>query len=486
MANGARGSFQQRARVSLLMPDAFAHPVAKIFGYLWRLGVLALIAGVVYWVMLRFHLGSADFSRHMAKEAQALLRADSVKLPRLSWRGDAASVRQFSATGGEGAFFRTLEAENVSFRVPLAMLWDKEWKLKRLEASALKVELRSGGLAGGQDAETGAADGPHPFGAPDVSAPEIELNLDGPSSQEKMEDIRLMKDGMGVAPRLQELSVSSIDASRFHAGWGITSATRGELKNGQGFSMSREGGDHWRLELASAEWSQNWLKGLLLSKLRALCTSEAVDFEETAVQLGEGTGTVQGRVLLGQTPTLDLTLKMQDFPLGSFLPEPCDKFLNLRAGGELKLGGSPNRASGITATGRLVPASGAIMGLPIQQSLAVSTGRVRFREWEITGGTITLATGPGRCETTFDLHSREDIVLRGTLSSQRNQFSGQVKIGVDPALLQRMAPSVRADFFAEKAEGKEWMAVPLEGIMEQLTENTAKQLMAAHERAGQP
>lgn len=485
MANGARGSFQQRARVSLLMPDAFAHPVAKIFGYLWRLGVLALLGGVVYWVMLRSHLGSAEFSRHMAREAQALLQAESVKLPPLSWRGDKASVRQFSATGGDGAFFRTLEAENVGFRVPLAMLWGKEWKLRRLEASAIKVELRSGGLAGAAEGERGEPGGPHPFGAPDVSAPEIELNLEGPSSKETMEDIRLLKDGMGVAPRLQELSVSSIDASRFHAGWGITSATRGELKDGQGFAMSREDGGHWLIELASGEWSQNWLKGLRLSKLRALCASEAVDFEETQVRLGEGTGTLHGRVLLGQTPTLDLTLKMQDFPLSSFLPEPCDKFLSLRAGGELKLGGSPNRASGITVSGRLVPASGAIMGLPIQQSLAVATGRVRFREWEITGGTVTLATGPGRCETAFDLHSREDIVLRGTLSSQQDQFSGQVKIGVDPALLQRMAPPVRARFFAEKAEGKEWMAVPLEGVMEQLTENTAKQLMAAHEQAGQ-
>lgn len=482
MAHGARGSFQQRARVSLLMPDAFAHPLAKLFGYLWRLAVLALIGGVVYWLMLRSHLGSAEFSKHLASEVQVLLKADAVKLPPLAWRGDTATIRQFSATGGSDAFFRSLEAENLNFRVPITMLWEKEWNLKRLEASALTVELRSGSLSGANEA-AGSAPEPEGLNVPDVSPPNVEFNLEGPPAHQKIEDIRLMKDGMGVSPSLRQVNASLIEAAQFQVGWGTTSSTHGALRNGRKFSMSREGEDRWLLELASAEWSQNWLKGLQVAGLCALITGQAVDFEETAISLGDGTGTLQGRLVLGQSPTFDLTLKMQDFPFNSSLPEPCDKFLTLRAGGELKLGGSPNRATGITVNGRLVPTSGAIMGLPIQQSLAVATGRVRFREWDITGGLITLSTSANRCEAVFDLQSREDITLRGSLLWAENRFSGQLKIGSDPALLQRLDPGVRTRFFTEKAEGKEWLTTPLTGIMEQLTEETAQELMTAHDQA---
>jgi hypothetical protein len=51
-----------------------------------------------------------------------------------------------SLDGGAGTFFRSLEAEDVSFRVPMAMLLEKKWDLPRIDAGMVKVELRSGGL----------------------------------------------------------------------------------------------------------------------------------------------------------------------------------------------------------------------------------------------------------------------------------------------------------------------------------------------------
>ena len=42
-----RQSFRDRARTSLFAPDIFAHPLTRLFGYLWRFGLVALVGALV-------------------------------------------------------------------------------------------------------------------------------------------------------------------------------------------------------------------------------------------------------------------------------------------------------------------------------------------------------------------------------------------------------------------------------------------------------
>lgn len=494
-----RASFSERSRVSSFMPDPFAHPVARLLGYVWRLGLVGLLGFGTYWFLLRSHLGSKEFAVQFASKIKVLLGAETALISRLSWQGDLASARQFSATGGPGAIFRSLEAEDVSFRVPFAMLWKKEWNLRLLEASALKVELRSGGL--GTTAASPAIEGDElesaldSFDPPVVSAPGENLEIDAatpdpgtdPVTQprdKRLLDLKLMKDGFSVAPDLQGLRLGGVEASHFTAGWGMSAATRGELRDGA-LSARRAEDGAWLIEIASGLLSQNWLRDLKVTDLRARLADGVLSVDDTRVMLGQAVGVLGGRVRCADVPVFELALQIEKIPLEKFCGDPFDRLFSLQGSGELRIGGSTNLATGVTVEGALNVDGGFIHGLAIQHALANTTGRIRFREFEITGGTIEFATGAGRVEVkSFALASRADVMLRGSFTHAEEKFSGSLQIGVDPALLQKLAPSVLAEYFPKEEEGKRWLTTPLEGGAERLTSLVSHGLSAAHDAAG--
>jgi hypothetical protein len=59
-------------------------------------------------------------------------------------------------------------------------------------------------------------------------------------------------------------------------------------------------------------------------------------------------------------------------------------------------------------------------------------------------------------------------------------FAGEMQIGVDPALLEKLSPPLVAQFFPQEEEGKLWMTTKLEGPLDGLTATTARSLSDAN------
>ena len=480
-----RASFTERSRVSMWMPDPFSHPLVKLIGYVWRLALIALLGGGVYWFMLRAHLSTV---------VKDWIGADKVVISQIAWTGDLALAQKLSLDGGAGSFFRSFEAEDVRFRVPMAMLMEKKWDLRRIDASMVKLELRSGGLGATASVPSTSDDvddamasfdppvisAPAPKATLNAAAPDPDLKTETGSVDSRVLDLDLKKDGFNIAPKFKELGVRGLDATRFSAQWGSTSLTRGEL-TGAALSVTRTDDGAWVIESPSSQLSQNWLRGLQVTNLQARIVDNVLTLNDSPVQMGEFNGTLSGRVRLGDVPIFELTLKGNKLPLASFANRALDQIFGMQASGELRIGGSTNLATGITIDGTVTVDNGFVRGLPVQQALADVSRRIRFRGFDVTGGTVEFSASGGQVDVkSFELASRSDISLRGSFKYVNEEFAGEMQIGVDPALLEKLAPSLVAQFFPKEEAGKLWMTTKLEGPIDRLTAVTARSLTDAH------
>ena len=489
-----RASFTERSRVSMWMPDPFSHPLVKLIGYVWRLALIALLGAGVYWFMLRSHLGSKEFTAHLSTVVKDWIGADKVVISQIAWTGDLALAQKLSLDGGTGSFFRSFEAEDVRFRVPIAMLMEKKWDLRRIDASMVKLELRSGGLGATASVPSTPDDvddamasfdppvisAPAPKATLNAAAPDPDLKTETGSVDSRVLDLDLKKDGFNIAPKFKELGVRGLDATRFSAQWGSTSLTRGEL-TGAALSVTRTDDGAWVIESPSSQFSQNWLRGLQVTNLQARIVDNVLTLNESPVQMGEFNGTLGGRVRLGDLPMFELILKGDKLPLASFANRALDQIFGMQASGELRIGGSTNLATGITIDGTVTVDNGFVRGLPVQQALADVSRRIRFRGFDVTGGTVEFSASGGQVDVkSFVLASRSDISLRGSFKYVNEEFAGEMQIGVDPALLEKLAPSLVAEFFPKEEAGKLWMTTKLEGPIDRLTAVTARSLTDAH------
>ncbi len=492
--------------------------MVKVLGYLWRLGLIALLGSGVYWLMFRRHLGSKEFAARVADVAKTYMGAESTQMEPLAWSGNTATARIFAAKGGERSHFKMLGAGDVSFRVPLSMYWQSEWRLNRISAGVLQVEFRSD-LQQGISVPPGEASTPALPGtqtipavpdasaaegesdllfSPELSPPEerVRLELDAPDASlappqkegnSRAIDLDLHRDGFSVSPKFNSLRIDGIDAARFDAGWGAIESTRGELREAS-LKARRSADGSWSIDVPSGTLHQNWLRDMKLTGLKARLRGGDLTIEDTPLQIGDTTATLSGSIRGGgEVPAFDLTIQGENLALDDFCGEPFSDMLDLRANGTLRLTGSPNIVAGVKVSGAMQVTEGSVRGLPIQLALANATTRIRFREFTITGGTIDFSTSGGRLYVqSFYLASRADVILRGRFECDRSSIVGEFEIGVDPVLLQKLAPEVQEKFFGREERGKRWMLIPINTPFEKLTSAAAREFTAAHEATKKP
>lgn len=491
-ANSPAGqrSFAYRSRVSLWQPDPFAHPLTRFFGYVWRLAFLALLGFVVYIVLLRFHLGGRTFLRQWENGLAQYLVASEVKVSNLKWQGQTVNSTLVTAQGKPQAAYSSLEAGSVRFTVPFRMMWESEWTLRRVSMGHLVVNFRAGAMAPDTSSIPALTnpllDSPLPglsLDAPAEGSTAPASLLEAPASSPRNEpDLRLMRDGFGVNPHLSELKIQGVDAVRFEATWGASAAAYGSLQ-GKGFSAAQENDGTWTLEIESGTLEQNWLKDLQFTGLKARLVEGKLFFDNTSLTYQGGKALLNGHVVLGGMPELNLTLLLEEFPLSQFLTAPYTDIVSLKASGSIQITGSTNRSSGITMKGELTVLDGSISNLGVQRALVNISSRVRLREFDLTGGTINFETRPGALKvTSFELQSRDDIVLNGQFSVEHGLVEGECQIGIAPDLLIKVHPQVLERLLPERDSWR-WVAVPLHGEVTKLTEEIEARLLKENAEA---
>jgi hypothetical protein len=483
-----------RMQGGILHPPAYLSPVARLLGYLWRIMVVVLVVGLAYVFLLKHHLGSTEFSEMMAEKTVTLMGAEKGELEEFRWKGKTGVSKSGTMSGGKG-FFEELSAESIRVKVTLGTLLDSAWDLGDIFIGDLDITLKSGGAGGSDVASTG-----------DESA------------------TKLLFGGWGVNPDFSQLTFNKIDVASANFKWGLSEFTRGSLTDAAIEFKKADG--IWQVLVSSGKLSQNYLKDLDVSSLKASflkagvhvdVEKDEVVFSEGTFTLGEsGTGTIGGSVTTGEFPEFNIDVTLSNFELADLLSEDVNKILSGRADGEIHIMGSTNRRAGLRTTGNLkfdadTEKTFKFLSVQLLSDLGAALSDIYIQQAKVTSGTIEFSTSEGMFTAsnidlrlgqfsqisggfTYGIPKGEDgdvripkplpvdlnkPELRQIVEGPEPELSGEIQFGIESERVDKLPQSVIAQFFPTERDGKLWMTIPLSGSVNRVTADQARDLMKA-------
>ena len=494
----AQREFMGGNRSRLLHPPYDAHPVRKVLGYLGRLLVVIVIPLAVYLVLLGSYGKSKEFNKTMSDGIATVLAAEEVTTQGTAWQFDGMLVlKTMKATGSTGTFFERMEARGIGTRVPVPMVFRREWILPRVSVEDLSIALRSGGM------------GQVPLYELDVD-PEDEVRLPSlPPAAEPppktgalgLPPAQVLRAGYGISPDFKTLRINAVQTAHLNATWGFSPATVGGVLGMQTDLVRTATG--WVISGNGGTFRQGWLDGMKVEKL-AVTTGpgKAVIDEVLFSRAGGGKGRITGSMTLGELPVLDAELKVETVPLQDWVPVSVGSIFTAVANGTVKLSGSVNRSAGIRMDGTLDLLSGRLNALPVFNALSQITKEDQFRRLSLRSGKLTFTTsgseehggliveikqfeadcGPlARLKGTYRQEQIRQIgKLDGTLPGERIKVEGHLQIGVPAMVAAKIKPAVAARFFKSGEDGWSWLEVSFAGpVNGNLSRELAAELLKA-------
>ncbi|MCB1100491.1 MAG: hypothetical protein KDN22_33315 [Verrucomicrobiae bacterium] len=484
-----------RMQGGILHPPAYLSPVARLFGYLWRIVVVVIVVIVGAFFFIQSHIKSADFSDMVGSRIGRMLRASEVEISPLRWKRSMASSKQVTLKSSDTSFFLTeLKAEGFRFKLPFGSLMKDEWKVEDIFIGDLTADVRPG--SGGEGASI-------------------------------MDDL---SGKWGIDPG--KIEFESVDIANANLTWGLVSTARGGLTNAR-IEVVKEDGV-WEMHVTKGQLSQNYLRNLNVTNLKIRFLENSLIFSEGEFTMGEnGKGTLEGNIKVGEYPEFDIKVNLDGCDMADVLPkytgaemtrmtpeeqsaamaiDTLRDMLPGRVTGSIVLTGSSNSAAGIKTLGRLgfneaTEQTVRILSIPLFDDLGGETGNSHLRRPLITGGTLAFVTSEGVCTISgMDLQLGQSARLMGEFSfgiekqlkkpSTNNQppvpgvpileeapevpipkFDGTVQFGVTPASVSKVPAKTLAEFFPVSRDDMIWMDLPLKGNLKEVTADTGSRLL---------
>jgi hypothetical protein len=366
---------------------------AMTFNHLTRLAFKVLIALLVavagFGIYLVKRVDSGGFIQSLDGGLAKGLSASEAKVVELRRTQGDALIRRVGVEGGDNSFFRSLDAGNIRFKMPLLAGISGPWKAGTLQAKRLEIEVK----AGADSAEHAKALGEALFrdwDSFDFSSVEVdETSVRWGHSEATRR--------MGSSPR----AAGRIEKSRLIA------------------TRSPEG---WRLVFTGGRFSQNWLKDLTIESMVVEISRSGLNFKEGKFKCGsEGTVTFRDvAVTGGEKPQLSGKLEFTNVELESLLPEAATTLVEGRISGELAVSGSTNAAEGVQFEGDIKLAEGSVISLreriELLKSLVLADRFNSYRKVDFTRGSFHLKTGGGALKLTrIDLVAGDLMTMQGLL-----------------------------------------------------------------------
>ncbi len=456
----------------LIHPNPALSAPLRLVGYLFRILILVFIVGMAVNVGLRKYVGSKAFGEKAAGVVASMVKASEFESSPFLWKGKRMSMNRFSAKGGEGAFYHTLNAQYFRFdSSPLALLGAK-WNLQKVVLNTLDLRLRSG-------------------------AKMVEVPLSGSFEENGAREL-LLGGYSGRSHGGKTLVFEELQVLEANVDWGLSQATEGALVAG---NLSFTPDDvAWRLEIMGGIFRQNWLQGVRIEKLTITPEGDLLHFKDGEISLaGGGAGTLSGNVVLGALPKVDLTLSIVRGALSDLVPEKYTTYADGKIEGTLHITGSINTKSGVEIAGDFRIADGILRNIPVMDSISILTETTRLRHLPVTTGTLKFTTRDGVLEVTeLNLISKDTAHLTAEFSYARDMSkaseaeligldtpgadvspllcSGNLRIGVLPKSLEN-AKDVGNEYFSPESEGFRWLDIVLSGEIEQLTRSVYDRML---------
>lgn len=321
-------------------------------------------------------------------------------------------MTRFAATGNEGTFFTDVDLRDVTAKMGILDGILRQWKAGVISAARMDMHLRAG-TAGSESAAT-------------------------------LGDV-LFKERQGV-------EIQGLDVEDATLGWGYSDLNSGLIQGTQ--LKARNRGSSWWIQCKGGTFSQNWLRGLEIVEIEAICDGEGLRFEKGVFKKGTGTLELAGVTVKGkERPEISGVLKLKNLPFDGFIPDVADALVEGMVSGALNVSGSTNSQEGISFAGDIQLQEGDVVmlrdRLPLLRSLRGVDVFNNYRRVNFSKGSLHLKTGERKLEITdVDLHADDLMTLKGGMlirppTKQEREQSG--------AALEQAAALGAGDENAEKA-----------------------------------
>lgn len=485
-------------RSRLIHPPYDAHPVAKAVGYLGRLLVLLTIPAAGYLIALRQFGVSDAFNDEISAGLAATLEAKSTDTKSAQWKMNGMlTIRALEAEGNDGTFYERLEAVNLGTRVPIPMIFHREWMIPRVSIEDLTIALRSGGK--GKDPVSPTSNPVDDIRLPTLpglvpTAPQDDTPAPRPAILPSIntghalpspppQAPAVLHAGFGISPDFSSIRYLALQMARLNASWGTSAVTSGKVTGMQtDFTRNSTG---WVISGNGGEFSQGWLEGMLVKKMAVTLTETEASIDEVLfTRHGGGQAGMKGRLTFGEQPELAATLSLEGVRLQDFVAPDSATVFDAEGSGTVQLSGSVNRASGIRMDGSLtIGPGGRVIGLPVLKALSQITGEGQYRQLPVRSGLVDFTTsgssehgglvveikklevdlGPlARLRGHYRQEQfRQEIPGKESAAEEMVKVSGLLQLGIPESVGSKMKEPVRTRFFTSDNAGWLWIDLPV-------------------------
>ena len=343
---------------------------------------LAFIAAGML-VFLAKRTDSTRFTEGLRKDLQAGLSASALEMGEFDRSQGELEITRLAAEGGEETFFSALEARNIRCKMSLVDGLVGIWKPGVIAVSRLEIDLR----AGANDAESA----------------------------------RKLSEAVFRLPA--KIEASAFEVADTTVRWGYSERTQGAIESSV-MKLQRTG-TGWRMSFQGGFFSQNWLRRLKIVNLVVACDGNGLVFEKAELQHEGGTADFAGlRLIGGERPTLEGTVKIRSLELEGILPPALQTFVEGSISGDFRVFGSTNTADGIGFEGQIVMDNKVSVSLRDRIHLLKALSdvdysrnyhRIDFREgsfqMKTTRGGMELSDVKLKAEDLFTLEGRINVRL---------------------------------------------------------------------------
>jgi hypothetical protein len=376
----AQQGFWFQLRYSMSAGGGFATLAYHAMRIMFRLFLVLCLAAVGFGYFLVKRVEKPAFKARMTTQLAQQIGASGARIDGFRRTQGQLDIRRLACLGGQDAFFTKLEAYNVRCRMGLLDSFAGVWKAGPLAAQELVIEVKAG------------ADDP---------------NL-------------AARAGKALFREYPTFTFPSLESGNTTIRWGYSPRTFGSIEHSR-FNAQRVE-DAWHFQFRGGKFSQNWLQGLEIEELKAVCDASGLRIEKGVLRSGKGTVILEGvSVSGGEQPVVKGLVQMEHVPLESLLPKRLHGLMEGAISGSFRVGGSTNSNEGITFAGEAtLGEEDAIVlrdRLYLLRALQVVDGGVNgFRKVQFNEGSFSIRTGADKLELEHvTLKAEEVMTLEGAL-----------------------------------------------------------------------
>jgi len=403
---------------------------------------------------LNSYLHSDAFRALISQKTSALFHATGQYLP-FRWTGFSVYSNGYQARGELDAPFRELQADQIRAEFQPQGVFRHAWQIDELTVQRLQVKFgRHDGMevksivAGNVDrrdtatiSRTTASEASRSSWIPDrlelrrTQIHDVNLSWSLPGQTGSVRQVRAT-----IEPEDSAWVVTGSGGQLRQAGWPVLNV------------------DHVRLRYQPPEL-------FITDGQLKLSESENVN--------------ISGQINFEPTPAFDLQVKLNGVVITPFLPVDWRAKVKGVATGNARIGGRPDDAETLTATGKLSLASAQLEALPVLDRIALFTRTEQFRQFALQKASADFAWTKSKLTIQRLLLESEGLIrVEGGCVIEQGKLEGLFQVGVTPTSL-RWLPGSQTRVFTVEHDGYVWTPVRVTGPLDDLKEDLSQRLIAA-------